>query len=201
MTNTNIWPTSDATLTPRGHISFGPDSKGLEWKETLRNGTTVLIRPIREADRELERRFIEELSPESRRFRFLGSMRKPSSSLLDQLTHPDPTQELALVAMVADGSEKREVGVARFSAPPGGLSCECAIVVSDAWHNLGLGTILMQHLIEVARRRGFACMYSIDFATNQPMRDLAEHLGFKSKADPNDATQVMYVLDLKTPST
>ena len=197
MTNTNIWPTSEATLTPQGRISFGPNAKGLEWKETLRNGTSVLIRPIRETDKELERRFIEELSPESRRFRFLGSMREPSSSLLDQLTHPDPSTELALVALVADGSKKREVGVARFSAPPGGLSCECAIVVSDTWHNLGLGTILMQHLIEVARRRGFACMYSIDFAANQPMRELAEHLGFKSKMDPNDATQVMYVLDLQ----
>jgi GNAT superfamily N-acetyltransferase len=200
MSNTNIWSTNDALFTPRGELSSGPDSKGLEWKETLRDGTTVLIRPIREADIDIERYFIKQLSPQSRRFRFLGSMSEPSPALLKQLTHPDPKSELALVALVADGSQKREIGVARFSARADRLSCECAVVVSDAWHNLGLATILMQHLIEVARRRNIECMYSVDAANNQAMRDLAEHLGFKRKTDPTDTTQVLYTLDLRVPT-
>ena len=48
------------------------------WHEKLRNGTTVLIRPIRESDLEMERRFIKDLSPQSRRFRFLGEIKSPS---------------------------------------------------------------------------------------------------------------------------
>lgn len=200
MTNSNISATSNAVLTPRGFVSNGPDSRGPEWKEKLRDGTTVLIREIRGEDEELERRFIKELSPESRRFRFLGSMSEPSAALLDQLTHPDPLRDLALVALVADGAKKREIGVARFSARADGLSCECAVAVSDAWHHLGLATILMQHLIEVARRRGIECMYSVDANENQAMRDLAEHLGFRRKPDPTDVTQVLHVLDLKASS-
>ena len=42
-----------------------------QWTETLSDGTHVLIRLIRSSDAELERAFIEHLSPESRRFRFL----------------------------------------------------------------------------------------------------------------------------------
>ena len=197
MSNTNIWPTSETAFTPRGEVSRGPDSKGLEWKEKLRNGTTVLIRPIHASDADLERRFIEQLSAQSRRFRFLGEIKTPSPALLDQLTHPDASRELALVALVADGSEKREIGVARFSAEADGLSCECAVAVSDAWQNQGLATILMRHLIEVARRRGIERMYSVDAENNWAMRDLAEHLGFQRTMDATDATQMLHTLDLK----
>jgi len=168
-----------------------------QWKERLRDGTTVLIRPIHAADLEIERRFIERLSPEARHMRFLGEVKTPSSQLLDQLTHPDAEHDAAFVALIADGAEKREIGVARFSGRPDGVTCECAVVVSDEWQGRGLATILMQHLIDVARLRGIECMYSVDLASNHGMQELAAHLGFQRKADPDDATQVLHTLDLK----
>jgi GNAT superfamily N-acetyltransferase len=146
---------------------------------------------------ELERRFIEELSPQSRRFRFLGEMKSASPELLTQFTHLDHATEAAFVALIADRADKREIGVSRYSARTDGLSCECAVAVSDEWHNRGLATLLMQHLIDTARQRGVECMYSMDSVDNQPMRDLAEHLGFQRKQDPNDATQVIHTLNLK----
>ena len=168
----------------------------MEWKETLRDGTTVLIRPIRPGDAEVGRRFIQQLSPTSRRYRFLGEV-TPTVQLLDKLTNPDPAREVAFIALIADGAQKREIGVARFSARSDGLVCECAVVVSDEWQNRGLGTILMRHLIGVARDRGIECMYSMDAAENFGMRELAEHLGFRRIADPHDGTQVLHTLDLK----
>ncbi len=201
MTNSNIFPTNGVSLTPHDTTSKGVDSEIAEWNVKLRNGTTVLIRPIRDIDVELERRFIEELSPQSIRFRFLGEMKTPSAELLRQFTHPDPASEVAFVALHGEGVDEREIGVSRYSARPDGLSCECAVTVSDDWHNQGLATILMQHLIGVARQRGIECMYSIDSADNQPMRDLAEHLGFTHKQDPSDSTQVVHTLDLKAATT
>jgi len=55
--------------------SNSPES---QWKEKLRDGTTVLIRPIRGEDAEIERRFIEQLSPAARRLRFLGEIKTPT---------------------------------------------------------------------------------------------------------------------------
>jgi len=117
--------------------------------------------------------------------------------VLRQFTHLDHATEAAFVALIADRADKREIGVSRYSARTDGLSCECAVAVSDEWHNRGLATLLMQHLIDTARQRGVECMYSMDSVDNQPMRDLAEHLGFQRKQDPNDATQVIHTLDLK----
>ena len=174
-------------------------ARRMEWKEHLRDGTTVLIRPIRAGDAEVGRRFIQQLSPTSRRFRFLGEV-TPSVQLLDKLTHPDPEHEVAFIALIADGAQKREIGVARFSARSDGLVCECAVVVSDEWQHRGLGTTLMRHLIDVARERGIECMYSMDAAENVGMRELAEHLGFRRIPDPNDGTQVLHTLDLRAPN-
>ena len=171
----------------------------MEWKQTLRDGTTVLIRPIRSGDAEVGRRFIQQLSSTSRRFRFLGEV-TPTVQLLEKLTNPDPAHEVAFIALIADGAQKREIGVARFSARSDGLVCECAVVVSDEWQHRGLGTILMRHLIDLARERGIECMYSMDAAENAGMRELAEHLGFRRMPDPNDATQVLHTLDLRAPN-
>lgn len=171
-----------------------------QWREKLRDGTTVLIRPIHATDIELERRFIEALSPESRRLRFLGQIGTPSPSLLAQLTNPDPRHDAAFVALIAEGASKREIGVARFSAQPDGRRCECAVTVSEDWRNRGLATVLMQHLIEIARGRGIESMYSVDAAENPAMHDLATHLGFTCRRDPENATQVLHTLDLAAAS-
>jgi GNAT superfamily N-acetyltransferase len=177
--------------------SFDGSPSSAEWKEKLRDGTTVLIRPIHASDEDIERKFIEGLSAQSRRFRFLGEIKTPSARLIDQLTHPDPVRDAAFVALIADGADKREIGVARFSAGADARSCECAVAVSDDWQGKGLATILMNHLVDVARQRGIESMYSIDAVNNQHMRELAEHLGFTRQPDPNDATQALHFLDLK----
>lgn len=182
----------------RGHelILAPPSSLGPRWTEKLRDGTHVMIRPIRKGDAELERRFIERLSDETRRFRFLGVIKTPSAALLKQLTDIDYQHDMAFVALVHDEGEKREVGVSRFSVAPDGQASECAVVVADNWQGRGLGTLLMRHLIEVARSRGIRRMISIDASENMRMRDLAHFLGFHSRRDPQDAHQIVYTLDL-----
>jgi RimJ/RimL family protein N-acetyltransferase len=201
MTNSNFCATGGSAVSdPRGKVSRGLGSAAAQWKEKLRDGTTVMIRPIHGEDADIERRFIERLSSQSRRFRFLGEMKTPNPALITQFTHPDAKRDVAFVALIADGAEKTEIGVARFSARPDGVTCECAVAVSDEWQNKGLATILMHHLIDAARERGIECMYSVDACENQAMRDLAEHLGFQRKPDPDDARQVLHTLDLKAPT-
>ena len=171
------------------------------WIEVLHDGTHVVIRPIHKQDVELERRFIEGLSPRSRHFRFLEAMRSPSEALLKQLTAIDPSTDAAYVALIAVGAEKREIGVARFSARPDGKDCEFAITVNDEWQNKGLGTLMMKHLIAVARTRGIESMYSSDASDNDLMRKFAEHLHFQHKRDPQDGTQVLYSVAIKAASS
>ncbi|HEY5612614.1 MAG TPA: GNAT family N-acetyltransferase [Lysobacter sp.] len=166
------------------------------WSEMLHDRSHVVIRPINKHDKEAERAFIEGLSAEARRYRFLGQIRSPSERMIDEFTDLDPAHEAAFVAVIPDDGRERIVGVSRYSTDPKGENCECAVTVSDEWQNKGLGTLLMKHLIEVAKARGIHKMTSIDSADNIQMADLARHLGFRSRVDPDDAGQVIHELDL-----
>ncbi len=166
------------------------------WDEHLLDGTQVTIRGLQSQDLELERRFIEGLSPMSRRFRFLETMNSPSDALLAQLTGLDPLTDVAYVATIGSGTGQREIGVARFSALVGGQDCEFAVTVSDEWQMKGLGSALMSHLVDAARARGIHAMHSSDSADNDSMRQFAAHLGFQSSRDPSDARLVLYSVNL-----
>ncbi len=163
----------------------------------LRDGTHVVVRPIHAEDTELERRFIEALSPDSRRFRFLDTIRSPSDALLKQMTVINPSTDAAYVAIVGEGELQRQIGVARFSARADGQNCEFAVTVADEWQRRGVGSLLMKRLIEVARARGIEAMQSSDASSNTQMRQFAEHLDFSHKTDPDDATLVLYTVNLK----
>jgi RimJ/RimL family protein N-acetyltransferase len=172
-----------------------------ESRHVLRDGTVVVIRPINANDVQLERDFIEQLSPKSRRFRFLGSLKTPSAEMLKQFTQPHLMGGAAYVALIERGTGTQEIGVSRYSGSDDDGACECAVVVSDEWQGKGLATTLMHRLIETARDNGFQRMYSIDAADNQEMRNLALHLGFKSETHPEDPTLVLHTLTLREPGS
>lgn len=169
---------------------------GDHWIESLRDGTRVLVRPLRAEDRAREEEFIKRLSPESRRFRFLGDFKQPSKALLDQLMHVDYAHDMAFVALAHDNGHLREVGISRYSSSGDSKQCECAVTVAEDWRHRGLAVLLMQHLIHVARKQDMARMFSVDDVNNEPMRELAHYLGFTCESHPEDPKSVIYSLAL-----
>lgn len=181
---------------PNPFSTFPEAITGDHWIDSLRDGTPVLIRPLREVDRERELAFINGLSHRARRMRFLGDFKQVSAAQIDQLMNVDYQKRTAFIALVHDNGVLREIGVSRYSATSDDKCCECAVTVADDWQQKGLGALLMRHLIDVARRNGFKRILSLDAVSNHDMRDLASYLGFRCALDPADATQVIHTLDL-----
>ena len=193
MPNTMLIPPDMAGVPNR--LASGAMTHHLEWTEQLRDGTSIVIRAIRNDDELLEKEFIEGLSVESRRYRFRGTMNHPSAALVAELTHL-AVCDAAFVAFKASDTLGPLIGVARFSARNDLLDCECAVAVADEWQKMGLATLLMRHLIDVARTRGTQCMYANSSVSNLALHDLAKNLGFKSQPNPNDRSEVIHTLDL-----
>ncbi len=189
---------SQSSQNDQSHSADAPFGtlQGTHWIEPLNDGSRVLIRPLREEDRGREQTFIERLSLESRRFRFMDTFKKASPALLDQLMDVANLRQVALIALAHDDGELREVGISRYGATARDKQCECAVTVADDWRQRGLGVLLMRHLISQARQNGFRQMISFDAADNEPMHDLASYLGFRRQHDPQDSTQVIHTLDL-----
>jgi GNAT superfamily N-acetyltransferase len=166
------------------------------WVDHLRDGTPVLIRPLQAGDRELETNFIRDLSPKSRRLRFLCNFKQPSEALIDQLMNIDYEKHMAFIALIHDQGQLREIGVSRHCATTEDGTCECAVTVADDLLNRGLGSLLMRHLVDAARKHGFKRMVSMDSAANQPMSGFAKYLGFERRLDRADPSQAIHTLNL-----
>jgi GNAT superfamily N-acetyltransferase len=177
-------------------LSRSLDSGHPHWIETLRDQTRVLIRQIGPRDLEAERRFIESMSLQTRRLRFLGEIRHPSEALLLRPTTPDPRRDVAFAAVLPEDGHEPVLGMARYRRCTDGLGCECALAVLDEWHHKGLGTVLLRHLIEMARAGGFRYIYSIDSVENTEMAALARQLGFESSWGEDEPTQLRHTLRL-----
>lgn len=162
---------------------------------TLDDGRQVQIRPIRSEDARAERAFIMALSPRTRRARFLEQISEPSEALIRKLVDVDHVNDEAFVAIDA-ADPLRLVGVARYAVDNDPTECEIAVTVMDDWQGQGLDQALMQPLMATARRNGLKRMISIDSANHHPMRELAQALGFSTRPDPDDPTQVIHSLAL-----
>jgi acetyltransferase len=169
------------------HLAIHPYPSELASEGSLRDGTQFSLRPIRPEDAEMEQAFVRRLSSASRYFRFMGAVRELTPAMLARFTQIDYDREMAFVAMLSDGAAETEIGVARYISNPDGSSCEFAIVVDDAYQRRGLGGIMMQQLIKVARERGLAAMTGYVVSENDGMLNLCSGLGFSIEHTRDDA--------------
>ncbi len=146
------------------------------------------IRPIHPDDAEMLQNLVRNVSPESRYFRFASAMQELPLRMLARFTLIDYDREMAMVAVVEeqvpgnDGSTvvaERIVGVSRYVANPDGESCEFSLLVDDAMKGQGLGTRLMQAIMDVARSKGLTEIMGLVLANNTAMLRLMARLGFQ----------------------
>ena len=146
----------------------------------LKDGTRVVVRPIRPSDRRLLERSRGRFSDESMRRRFLGPKPRLTTTELRYLTEVDGRDHYALVATPLDEVDSI-VAVARFVRLAGEpATAEAAIIVADELQGRGLGKRLARELAVAAGERGIrrfrASMLSDNRAALELMRTLSEHL-------------------------
>jgi acetyltransferase len=173
------------------HMAIHPYPAELESEITLRDGTPILVRPMRPEDVELEKRFFERLSERSRFQRFMQHLQQLPPKMLARFTQLDYDRELALVALHGD----EFVAVGRYAPNPDGETAEFALVVADEWQGRGLGRILLERLREEARKAGYKALYGNIMEANHEMLELARRLGFTQEGrDGADVTVVSPLL-------
>jgi len=168
------------------HMAIYPYPAHLVTTWQLPDGTDVVIRPIRPEDADLTQNFVRELSEETKYFRYMDAVRELSQAMLVRFTQIDYDREMALLAITMVDGKEVELGVARFAINPDGESCEFALVVNDQWQKQGIGHKLMGVLMDVARAKGMRVMDGEVMKNNSRMLKLAESLGFKVSAHPED---------------
>jgi len=143
---------------------------------TLRDGTAVLLRPIRPDDAPRFRAAFAKLSEESRYRRFHSAHPRLSPAELRYLTHVDQTDHVAWG--MHDLPREEGLGVARWiRLDDEPTAAEFAVTVADAAQGQGVGTLLIGVLLASAPPRGVELLRGSILASNAPMLRLIEELG------------------------
>jgi acetyltransferase len=180
---------------PNPRLAIRPYPNQWETFVETAGGSRILIRPIKPIDEHLYRAFIERLSPEDIRFRFLAPQKEFSHKFIARFTQIDYARAMAFVALSQDQQEL--LGVVRLAADPDYVSAEFAIIVRSDLKGQGIGWELMQHLIEYADAEGLRALHGNMLATNTRMLQISRDLGFEISADPEDHS--LYKIRLELP--
>lgn len=171
---------------PYAHMAIHPYPTHLVSRCHLPDGTSMTIRPIRPEDAQIEQEFVRNMSPEAKYFRFMQTIEELTPEMLARFTQPDYDRETALIAVLDGNEEPRQLGVARYSVNPDGKSCEFALAVLDQKRKQGIGSRLMEALMESARGRGIRVIEGEVLADNHRMLSLMRRLGFAIRNSPED---------------
>jgi GNAT superfamily N-acetyltransferase len=142
----------------------------------LRDGSHVLVRAVRPDDKPLFIAGFERLSEESRYLRFMGYKKVLSLRDLEFFTELDHADHEAIGAI--DPFTGEGLAVARYMRlAHDRSSAEAAVVVIDAWQGRGLGSVLLERLVDRARAAGIERFEATLFTDNKAMLALFERIG------------------------
>ena len=145
----------------------------------LKNGVSVLLRPIMPEDEGRFNDFLKSLSEETMRFRFFEIFKEMSHETLTKYCNLDYDREIAIIAE-HQGQTRQLVGAVRLSVEPNCKDGEFAIMVSDQLQGAGLGSKLMDTLATIARDKKLEQIHGYVLANNYKMLTLCYRKGFKS---------------------
>jgi acetyltransferase len=144
----------------------------------LRNGTQVLLHPVKPEDENRFNEFLKALSVETMRFRFFEIIKEMSHEMLTRYCNLDYDREIAVVAELKDGN-KPIIGAVRLILDPGSKSGEFAVLVGDEMQGLGLGSKLMDLLVEIGKDMRVDKIYGYVSVNNYKMLQLCKKKGFE----------------------
>ncbi|HEU4415964.1 MAG TPA: bifunctional acetate--CoA ligase family protein/GNAT family N-acetyltransferase [Candidatus Angelobacter sp.] len=172
---------------PRPAIRPYPGQYTSSWQ--AHDGTSFTLRPIRPDDEPLMVDFHHHLSEASVYMRFFLPLKldfRVSHERLFTKCFIDYDREIGLVAEYSDEQHGRHIAaIGRLIRKHSDNGAEVAFLVADKFQNRGLGTHMLERIIEIARKEGISTLEGATLSDNFNMKDMFIKAGFRF-APPED---------------
>jgi acetyltransferase len=157
----------------------------------LKDGTSVILRPIRPEDEKLIVNFHERLSEDSVYMRYLAPLhlsQRIAHERLIKVCFNDYDRELGLVAVHQNRQTREQeiLGIGRLVKSRSANKAEFSLLVVDKHQRSGLGKELLRRLVHVAREQGLSQIIGYILHANRAMLHLSEKLGFRQIRNTDD---------------
>ena len=167
-----------AKLEPHQHLVITPYPKKYETLWKLRDGRTVLLRPIKPEDEPLWLEMFKNFSEESIRYRFFQIIKDTPHEVRVRYCNIDYDREIAIVAEITEDGHRKILGVVRVSLEPDQKNGEIAFIIADPWQGLGLGTKMVDYVIDICKDMKIETIYAMILPDNYRAVSLMKKMGF-----------------------
>jgi len=150
----------------------------LKKQVVLKDGSKVLLRPIKPSDATMKQDLFYSLSKETVAKRYLGSLKAMPLKRIWPYVVVDYDNEMVIVGTVQEDGNESIIAIGSYSRVPNTNLAEVALVVRDDWQNKGLGTILFNYLCEIAKKRGLDGFIAWMLADNRRMMHILKKSGY-----------------------
>jgi acetyltransferase len=141
-------------LRPYSHLAIRPYPEEYVTERKLKDGTPLLLRPIKPEDEPLWHDLLASCSTQSIWFRFNCLFKQATHEMASRYCFIDYDREMGIVAEVEEAEQRKLVGVGRLVADVDHTTAEFAVIVVDRWHGRGLGGVLTDYCLELAKKWG-----------------------------------------------
>jgi acyl-CoA hydrolase/RimJ/RimL family protein N-acetyltransferase len=148
---------------------------------TLKDGNRILLRPIKPSDATMKQHFFYSLSKETIYKRYFSQLKAMPIKRIWPYVMIDYENEMVIVASITENGLETIVGIGSYVKVPGTETAEVALVVRDDWQNKGLGTALLNYLIEIGKNKGVKSFTAWVFTENIKMIHLFKKLLYKTE--------------------
>jgi acetyltransferase len=181
-----IAPVDSVRRGPSGHPRFAIRPYPTEWERhmALRDGTGIVVRPVRPEDEPLYGPFFAAVTQRDLRLRFFAAVKEFGHTLIARFTQIDYARAMAFIAI--EVTSGKMLGVVRLHADANYDRGEYAVLVRSDLKGRGLGYLLMQMIIEYARAECLKMIEGQVLSENTVMLEMCKELGFDIAPDPHD---------------
>jgi GNAT superfamily N-acetyltransferase len=150
----------------------------LEENRSIRDGRSLLIRPVNINDETLVKDFFYSLSDQSLYRRFMSRRQDVPHKIRQDFVVIDYSRELVILAIIKEEGKDVLVGLGQLLKDEKTFTAEVSFAVRDNYQNLGIGTELLTYLTRYAKREGLHGFTADVLLENQPMLHVFEKMGF-----------------------
>jgi len=170
-----------AKLGPHEHLVISPYPKKYETLWKLRDGRTVLLRPIKPEDELLWLEMFQNFSEQSIRYRFFNIIKDTPHEVRVRYCNIDYDREIAIVPELTEDGRRKILGVVRVPIEPDKKTGEIAVIVADPWQGLGLGSKMTDYMVEICKDKKLETIYGVMLSDNYQAISLMKKMGFTIK--------------------
>lgn len=172
---------SSATIFSTPSTSRQKDEKEI----VLKDGTAVLLRPLKRSDWNELRALFESFSNETLYFRYFTCSPQYIERELERISKALDKHELIIVAELLE-TENHLLGICELSRQERTPNvAECAVTVTDEWQGKSLGVQMLEWLVKVGGEQGINCIIGYFNAGNFAVSALIRKSGFKYRTTCN----------------